>query len=48
MIFHADVGDTNQLIHFAKNIAIAGGFLFLAAGGPGALSLDEARRGRRK
>jgi len=29
-------------------VAIAGGFLFLAAGGPGALSLDEARRGRRK
>lgn len=46
-IFHADPADPNQLIHFAKDIAIAGGFLFLAAGGPGALSIDEIRRLRR-
>jgi len=29
--FHADVGDQNQLIHFLKNIAIAGGLLQIAA-----------------
>ncbi|MDP2621196.1 MAG: DoxX family protein [Hyphomicrobiales bacterium] len=47
LIFHADTADTDQLIHFAKDIAIAGGFLFLAAGGPGAFSIDAMRRARR-
>jgi putative oxidoreductase len=28
------------MIHFMKNLAIAGGFLALAASGPGAWSLD--------
>ena len=27
-IFHADFSDQNQMIHFIKNISIAGGFLF--------------------
>ena len=35
----------NMQIHFWKNIAIAGGFLMLAAHGAGAFSID-ARRGR--
>lgn len=47
LIFHTDSGSTNQLLHFAKNLAIAGGFLFLAAGGPGALALDAIRDRRR-
>ena len=34
-----------QQINFWKNISITGGFLLLAAFGPGAISLD-ARRGR--
>ncbi len=34
----------NMQIHFWKNIAIAGGFLFLAAFGPGAISMDARRR----
>ena len=34
-----------QQINFWKNISIAGGFLVLAAFGPGAISLD-AKRGR--
>jgi putative oxidoreductase len=34
-----------QQINFWKNISIAGGFLVLAAFGPGAISVD-ARRGR--
>jgi putative oxidoreductase len=48
-IFHAHFGDQNQLIHFMKNIAIAGGFLTLAANGAGAFSIDAllARRGTR-
>jgi uncharacterized membrane protein YphA (DoxX/SURF4 family) len=34
-LFHMNFGDRNQVIHFMKNLAIAGGFLALAAGGPG-------------
>jgi putative oxidoreductase len=37
--YHPD--DVNQMIHFMKNIAIAGGFLHFAATGAGALSLDS-------
>lgn len=29
--FHADVADQNQLIHFLKNVAIAGGLLQIVA-----------------
>ena len=47
LIFHADLGDAGAPVQFAKDVAIAGGFLFLAAGGPGAFSLDEARRAHR-
>lgn len=45
-IFHADFGDAAQAISFWKNVAMAGGFLMLAAHGPGALSVDAllARR----
>jgi putative oxidoreductase len=34
----------NQMNHFMKNIAIIGGFIILAATGPGALSVDGRRR----
>lgn len=43
VLFHLKIADQNQMIHFMKNIAIAGGFLVLAMAGPGAWSL-EARR----
>ena len=39
-IFHANFGDQIQQIMFLKNLAIAGGFLLLAARGAGAWSLD--------
>ena len=42
-LFHMNFGDRNQAIHFMKNVAIAGGFLTLAAGGPGAWSIDGRR-----
>ncbi len=42
-LFHMNFGDRNQTIHFMKNVAIAGGFLALAAGGPGAWSIDGRR-----
>lgn len=41
VLFHGELGDQMQFIMFMKNIAIAGGFLFLAANGPGALALDN-------
>jgi putative oxidoreductase len=44
LIAHMGWADLNQLIHFQKNLAMAGGFLVLAAHGAGALSVD-ARRG---
>ena len=45
MLFHADLSDQMQQIQFMKNLAIAGGFLFLAVSGAGAWSID-ARRSR--
>ena len=41
VLFHGELGDQMQFIMFMKNVAIAGGFLFLAANGPGALALDN-------
>ena len=40
-IFHRNFADQMQLIHFLKDISIAGGLLLLAANGAGALSLDR-------
>ena len=44
-IFHHQFSDQIQMIMFLKNISMAGGFLLLAAVGPGSASLD-ARSGR--
>ncbi len=41
IIFHNNFADQNQMIHFLKNLSIAGGFLFLFAYGPGAYALDN-------
>lgn len=43
LLFHLHPGDENQMIHFMKNIAIAGGFIILARAGPGAWSIDGLR-----
>lgn len=43
-LFHANFADQMQAISFWKNIAIAGGFLLLAANGPGPLSLESRLR----
>ena len=43
LIFHSQLGDQMQFILFTKNVAIAGGFLFLARYGAGELSLDNRR-----
>ena len=42
-LFHANGDDAGEVIHFQKDLAIAGGFLVLAAFGPGAWSLDAWR-----
>jgi putative oxidoreductase len=39
--FHSNFADQNQMIHFLKNIMIAGGLLQIAAFGAGAISIDN-------
>ncbi len=46
LFFHTNFADLNQMIHFMKDMAIAGGFLLLTANGPGAWSLDRWWTGR--
>jgi len=47
LLFHANLADPMQAILYWKNFAMAGGFLLLAANGPGALSLDATFADRR-
>ncbi|MFB9269831.1 DoxX family protein [Bradyrhizobium erythrophlei] len=39
--FHSNFADQNQMIHFLKNVMMAGGLLQISAFGAGALSLDN-------
>ena len=41
VIFHSDFSDQMQLIAFMKNIALAGGFLFLVVNGAKGYCLDK-------
>ena len=41
ILFHQQFADHNQLLHFQKDLAIAGGFLVLACCGPGNWSLGR-------
>src|SRR5216683_2008572 len=41
--FHANFADQNQMIHFLKNVMMAGGLLQIAAFGAGAVSIDNRR-----
>ena len=41
VLFHNNMADQNQMIHFLKNVMMAGGLLQIAAFGAGALSLDN-------
>jgi putative oxidoreductase len=43
LIAHTHWADTNQLIHFFKNMSIVGGSLAFVASGAGAYSLDRRR-----
>ena len=39
--FHSNFADRNQMIHFLKNVMMAGGLLQITAFGAGAFSLDN-------
>ena len=41
--FHSNFADQNQMIHFLKNVMMAGGLLQIVAFGAGALSVDDRR-----
>lgn len=41
--FHNSLGDQTQFVMFMKNLAMAGGFLFLVRDGAGQPSLDSRR-----
>lgn len=43
LIFHHALADQNQMFHFLKNLAMAGGLLRVVAFGAGAFSLDNGR-----
>ncbi|HEX4511655.1 MAG TPA: DoxX family protein [Burkholderiaceae bacterium] len=44
LVAHANFADPNMRAHFTKNVAIAGGFLYVWAMGAGAYSIDAWRR----
>ncbi len=44
VLFHTKFADRNQLLHFEKDLAIAGGLLVLFARGGGAWALDALRQ----
>jgi putative oxidoreductase len=46
VFFHNNFADQNQMIHFLKNIAIAGGLLQVATFGAGSISIDGLRTKR--
>ena len=48
VIFHTKFSDPGQLLHFEKDLAIAGGFLVLCFSGAGAWSLDRMLDGSRR
>jgi putative oxidoreductase len=40
VVFHTKFAEINQLLHFEKNLAMAGGLLVLAVAGPGRFALN--------
>tara|TARA_R110000772_G_scaffold172927_1_gene284830 strand:- start:1316 stop:1660 length:345 start_codon:yes stop_codon:yes gene_type:complete len=44
LLFHLQPDDQMQMILLTKNVAIAGGLLFLVANGAGAFSIDRWRQ----
>jgi putative oxidoreductase len=46
-LFHTNLSVRNELLHFEKDLAIAGGLFVLTATGAGALSLDKFSKHQR-
>jgi putative oxidoreductase len=44
LVFHANFAEQNEMMHFMKNLALSGGFLFLVAHGGGDYALDNRTR----
>ena len=44
VLFHVNLADRNELLHFEKDLAIAGGLLVLFAFGAGRYSVDAMRQ----
>ena len=44
-LFHTNFASQNELLHFEKDLAIAGGMLILALSGAGAISMDTLLTG---
>jgi len=44
LIFHIQLADPNQMIHFMKNLAMMGGLLYVLTYGPGPYSIDARQR----
>jgi putative oxidoreductase len=42
--FHSNFADQNQMIHFLKNVMMAGGLLQIVAFGAGAVSIEQWRQ----
>lgn len=43
VLFHLKLSDGGEVLHFGKDLGLAGGFLLLAAFGAGAFSIDALR-----
>jgi putative oxidoreductase len=47
VLFHGNLADRNQFLHFEKNLAVAGGLLALVVAGAGRWSVDATFRTER-
>lgn len=47
ILFHTNFDNRNELLHFEKDLAIAGGMFVLMVRGPGTLSIDGLSRARK-
>ncbi|MDC7746640.1 MULTISPECIES: DoxX family protein [Rhizobium] len=46
LLFHTNFASQNELLHFEKDLAIAGGMFVLTASGAGSISIDRLLRKR--
>ncbi|MBY2991007.1 DoxX family protein [Rhizobium leguminosarum] len=46
LLFHTNFASQNELLHFEKDLAIAGGMFVLAVSGAGSISIDKLLRKR--